>query len=114
MESITTHQGSCRENDPMPRCFGQTIQERFEVFHKDHPEVYSYLLGLCLELRGKGFKRYGIRSLWERVRWHFQVEKNLGADFKLNDHFHSRYARRIVEQHPELDGFFELRELRAA
>jgi hypothetical protein len=114
MESTTNHQGSCHENDPMPPGFGQTIQERFEAFHKGHPEVYSYLLGLCFELRGKGFERYGIRSLWERVRWHFQVEKDLGADFKLNDHFHSRYARRIVENHPELDGFFELRELRAA
>jgi len=98
----------------MPLSFRQTIQERFEEFHNAHPEVYAYLLTLCLELRGKGFRRYGIRSLWERVRWHFQVEKDLGADFKLNDHFHSRYARRIVQNHPELNGFFELRELRAA
>jgi hypothetical protein len=98
----------------MPLLLRQTIQERFEEFHETHPEVYAYLLALCLELRGKGFKRYGIRSLWERVRWHFQVEKELGADFKLNDHFHSRYARKIVQNHPELHGFFELRELRAA
>jgi hypothetical protein len=98
----------------MPLHLRQTIQERFEEFHETHPEVYAYLLALCLELRRKGFKRYGIRSLWERVRWHFQVEKELGADFKLNDHFHSRYARKIVQNHPELDGFFELRELRAA
>ena len=52
----------------------------------------------------------------EHVRlggWHFQVEKDLGADFKLNDHFHSRYARTIMKQYPELEGFFELRELRA-
>ena len=101
-------------SDQMSLFFKQTIQERFEEFHKAHPEVYAYLLALCIELRGKGFKRYGIRSLWERVRWHFQVEKELGADFKLNDHFHSRYARKIVQNHPELDGFFELRELRAA
>jgi len=94
--------------------FDQSIQERFEVFHAAHPEVYDYLLTLCFDLRRRGFRRYGIRSLWERARWHFQVERDLGEDFKLNDHLHSRYARRLMAEHPELDGFFELRELKAS
>jgi hypothetical protein len=93
--------------------FDETIQERFEAFHKAHPEVYAYLLALCFELRGKGREHYGIKSLWERVRWHFQVEKQLGEEFKLNNNFHSRYVRLILRDYPELDGFFELRVLKA-
>lgn len=91
----------------------RTIQERFEDFHGRHPEVYAYLVALCFELQRRGFRHYGVRSLWERARWHFQVEKDLGEEFKLNDHYHSRYARLIMSKHPELNGFFELRELRS-
>ena len=36
------------------------------------------------------------------------------GDYKLNDHYRSRYVRLIIEKHPELEGFFELRELKAA
>jgi hypothetical protein len=92
--------------------FDATIQERFETFHKQHPEVYGYLLALCFDLLHKGRKRYGIRPLCERVRWHFQVEQDLGDEFKLNDHYLSRYARLIVHEHPEFDGFFEVREIK--
>ncbi len=38
----------------------------------------------------------------------------MGEDFKINDHYLSRYARKLMEEHPELDGLFELRELKAA
>jgi hypothetical protein len=89
-----------------------TIQERFERFHQRHPEVFAYLVALCYELRRRGFQHYGIRPLWERARWHFQVEKEQGADFKLNDNYCSRYARFLMKQFPDLNGFFELRELK--
>lgn len=90
-----------------------TIQERFEDFHKRHPEVYAYLVALCFELRRRGFHHYGMRAIYERARWHFQVEKDLGEEFKLNDHYHSRYARLIMANYPEeLGDFFELRELK--
>jgi hypothetical protein len=90
-----------------------SIQERFESFDAAHPEVYGYLLSLCFDLRRRGWQHYGIKSLWERTRWHFQVEKDLGEEFKLNNNYHSRYARKIIAQYPEFEGFFELRELRA-
>jgi hypothetical protein len=94
--------------------FDRTIQEAFDRFHGDHPEVETYLIALAYELRGKGYRRYGISALWERLRWHFQIEVGLGEDFKLNNNFRSRYARKIMQERPDLDGFFEIRELRAA
>jgi len=92
---------------------GASIQERWEEYDATHPEVYQYLVFLTFEAYRKGFRHYGVRAMWERMRWHFQVEKDLGEDFKLNDHFPSRYARKIMAEYPELDGFFELRTLRA-
>ena len=81
----------------------------WEKFHQDHVEVYHKLVDLCRECTQRGLKRYGIRALWERMRWHFQVEKG-DEEFKLNDHFPPYYARFIMERHPEFRGFFETRD----
>ena len=90
-----------------------SIQEAFEQFDRDHPEVYRYLVRLAFELLGKGWAHYGIGALWERMRWHFRVEQD-DEDFKLNNNYRSRYARKMMAEYKELAGFFELRELKAA
>ena len=88
-----------------------TIQEAFEAFHQEHPEVLLYLVNYSFELLRKGFAYYGIKSIYERVRWHIQVEKG-DREFKLPNNFHSRYARLIMRLYPELEGFFKLCSLR--
>jgi hypothetical protein len=93
-------------------CFDDTIQVRFQVYHEAHPEVYEYLLQLAQDMQSRGFRHYGMKALFEKVRWHFQVEKGL-EDFKLNNNYHSRYARLMMAREPDLEGFFELRELKA-
>jgi hypothetical protein len=90
----------------------QTIQERFEEFNAAHPEIFAYLVALSFELYFKGRARYGIKSLYERARWHFVVEKDADEDFKLPNNYHSRYALLIMQKHPELEGLFELCALR--
>lgn len=93
--------------------FKPSIQERFEDYHAEHPEVYGYLVAFARELRGKGFSHYSIKTLWERLRWHFHVDRDEG-DYKLNNNYHSRYARKLMADYPEeFSGFFELRELKS-
>ena len=93
----------------------RNIQQRFLDFHEAHPEVLEYLLRLVAQVKAAGFDKYAIRPLWERARWHFYFERRLPREeFKMNDHYHSRYARLIMKEHQELDGFFETRELRAS
>jgi hypothetical protein len=92
--------------------FSATIQDRFEEFHKANPRIYDLLVRFALEVKGKGWKRYSIDAIYQRVRWHVNIETS-DTDFKINDHFRSRYARLIMSRVPELDGFFEVRELKA-
>ncbi len=91
----------------------RTIQERFEEYDRLHPEVFAYMLTVALRVKTKGFRKFSIRTIWEQMRWYFQIEKDEGAEFKLNDHFHSRYARKLMAEYPEFEGFFEIRELRS-
>ena len=89
--------------------FAPSIQERFEAFHAAHPEVYAELVRLAREARG--CRRLGVRALWERMRWSLMIERE--GEYKLNDHFPSRYARLLAKEYPELGEMFEMRELRA-
>ncbi len=61
---------------------------------------------------GNGVRQYGIKGLTELLRWQFAIQTK-GDSFRLCNSYSSRYARLLVEKNPELDGFFELRTLRA-
>lgn len=83
-------------------------EQRFEAFHKQNPHVYDIIVQIALDLRGRGFQRGGIRMIYERIRWLYAIQTQ-GDAYKLNDHYHSYYARLVMATVPELDGFFETR-----
>lgn len=92
-----------------------TIAERFATFHALHPWVYDALVRLARDLRARGRDRVGVGMLWEVLRWSYWMETDdPTSDFKLNDHYRSRYARLIMEREADLAGIFETRNLRAA
>jgi hypothetical protein len=93
---------------------GKTIRQQFEEFHEANPHVYELLAHFSRQLKATGRSRGGIRMVWERMRWELTIQTNRSPDgFKLNDHLTSRYARLLMEQEPDLAGFFETRHLRA-
>jgi hypothetical protein len=52
--------------------------------------------------------------LFEVMRWNwFMTTTDPDSDFKLNNNYRSRYARKLMDEYPELDGIFEVRELKA-
>jgi hypothetical protein len=85
---------------------------RFAAFHAENPQVYSELLRLAREARALGAQRIGIKMLWEVMRWNLTVRiQRADGEFKLNNNYHSRYAR-MLQREPDLAGCFELRELK--
>ena len=93
--------------------FDGGLMEAFEAFHAAHPAVYDGLAQLARELKAKGRSRYGIKSLFEVLRWHRAIA-GLDGFPKLNNNLTAYYARRLMENEADLAGFFETRELRAA
>ena len=92
----------------------KTIQERFEQFHAENPDVYHRLVDLAYQAKAHGARRIGISLLFERLRWEIGIETRSWDGFRLNNNLRSRYARLIEAEHPKLRGLFETRELRAA
>ena len=90
----------------------KTIEAAFLRFHHDNPHVYHELVRLARDWEHRGHPRCGIKMLFEVLRW--QAGMRTGGDtFKLNNNYHSYYARLIMLQEPDLDGLFVLRELHA-
>jgi hypothetical protein len=89
-----------------------SIQAAFETFDRDHPEVYRLFVQLANQMRDAGRKRYSADAILHRIRWHFDVNTHRRGGFKINDHFSSRYARKLIAQDPTFDGFFTLKELK--
>ena len=91
---------------------GETIEERFTRFHEANPHVYKALRDMALSLKRRGIQHYGIAALFEVLRFSSMMQ-TAGDGFKLNNDYRALYARRLMEEEPELAGFFELRQRRA-
>lgn len=87
-------------------------QKRFLKYHEDNPHIYEALRDSALRLRRAGWRQYGMKGVFEHLRFRSDVSAVASA-WKLNNDFTSRYARLLMEQEPELDGFFKLRRLQS-
>lgn len=89
-----------------------SIQTRFETFHRRNPAVYDGLVRLA---RKAGRSRLGMKQLFEVLRWEWMLDglPDEHEHFKLNNNYTSRYARLIMENELDLAGVFETRKLKA-
>lgn len=86
----------------------QTIEERFAAFHGRNPQVYGALRQMALEAKRRGNRQWGMKGLFEVLRWQHAMATE-GDPFRLNNNYTALYARLLMDQEPELTGFFELR-----
>lgn len=59
-----------------------------------------------------GQKHYGIAALFESIRYDWTLGRLGNEEFRLNNNWRSHLARRVMQRHQDLEGFFELRGLR--
>lgn len=86
-----------------------TPREQFESFDQSNPQVYSKIVEIASFMKQNAKKdKYGIGAIWERLRWISDFETD-GDQFKLNNNFRAFYARKLMSEHPEFLGFFEIR-----
>jgi hypothetical protein len=97
-------------NDPAPL---DAITLDFWAFHTAHPEVYEELCHMALRLRRQGRKHYGIKALYEVVRFHRALSARSEADWQLNNNYSALYSRLLMQNEPALRDFFRTRRRRA-
>jgi len=90
-----------------------THRDKWLAFHRANPEVYTGLVSLARRMHERGLKHYGMKSLFEVMRFH-RAMKATDEPFKLNNNYTAFYARLIMLRCPDLDGFFEVRIQKSA
>ena len=91
--------------------YSTSIQSRFERFDRENPQVYAKFKEYAGRLLCTGRHRFGAKLIIERIRWDYAIETN-ARDFKINNDFPSRYARKLIAEKSEFQGKFELRRIR--
>lgn len=91
-----------------------SLQDRFERFHSDNPQVYEALIHEGRELLARGHRKFNISLIYERVRWHVYMRTfDDQLDYKLPNNHRAYYARLIMRQEPDFEGVFNTAELRS-
>lgn len=85
-------------------------EEAFEEFDRLNPRVRDLFDRFTMEAISSGRPHYSADAIWQRLRWHVEIETKGRDDFKLNNNYRTYYGRRFMREHPEHDGFFETRE----
>jgi len=91
---------------------GATPVENFVHFHRTNPQVYRAFVTLALDHKSKGMPQWSAKSIFEILRW--SSMQTSGEAWKLNNDYHSHYARKAMREIPALDGFFRTREMKVA
>lgn len=90
-------------------------EERFQAFLRANPGVYDEFKRRALALHRRGWRHFGAKALIEAMRYDSAINAATADEpWKLNNSHVSRLVRLLIEEHPELRGFFETRELRSA
>ena len=87
------------------------LQAGWSSVKQKHPRLLPHLARLALELKHRGHPRYSMDGLFHILRWETgQTTGDLGL--KINNNYTAFAARDLMEQYPELEGFFQLRQQR--
>ncbi len=91
--------------------FGCTLQQQFDVWvHTPQGRaVADRFIRLAYGLHKRGL-RMGAKAIWERLRWSYEVRRQPGECFALNNNYTAYMARFAMQREPSLAGFFDLRE----
>ena len=93
--------------------YGEALGDKFDRYHRANPRVFELFLRFTLDLKARGRQHYSAQAVFERIRWHMDVETRDREGFKLNNSMTSRYTRLLETLFPEHKGFYRKRELRS-
>lgn len=92
--------------------FDSKLQQKFEKYHKENPQVLEALIRMTDQAIAKGHNRLGMDLLFNVLRWESMIATT-GDDYKINNSYSSRYVRLIEQIRPDLIGVFEKRQLKS-
>jgi hypothetical protein len=82
----------------------------FWRFHRDNPQVLRDLIRMAEQLRAAGQRHWGMKSLFEVMRWQVALKTQSSDGFRLNNNYTAMYSRLIEKTDPRFVSFFVERQ----
>ena len=88
------------------------LQREFNEFDKANPNVWKLFKRFAFQALQRGYTRFSVSSIYERIRWEVKMTTLSNDDFKINNNHRAYYARKWNAKYPHLAKFFEIRTVR--
>jgi hypothetical protein len=85
------------------------LQAAFDIFDAANPRFWILFESFTQAVIDRGFTKFSVANIYERVRWEVQIATDSDDGFKLNNNHRAYYARKWLKLHPEYPKFFEIR-----
>ena len=86
-------------------------EKNFLEFHQANPHVYELFKKYVNAAAKSGRSNYSAYAIFERIRWHQDIETRDDLGFKLNNNHRPYYARLFQAHYPKKATFFRTRQL---
>jgi len=90
----------------------KSLKQAWWEWHNKNPQVWELFQKFTFQVIDAKFKHYSVNAIFERIRWHTDIETR-GDSFKISNNHRAYYARYFHHCYPEHDGFFRTSELRS-
>jgi hypothetical protein len=74
-----------------------------------NPQLMPALAQLCHQAVSRGFRHWSADALFHVLRWETGISTD-DCGLKINNNYTALAARDLMEEYPEFDGLFQLRE----
>ena len=86
---------------------GERFRREADEWIEKNPESLVYMTEQALLSASIG-RRFGMKALVEHVRWHLSTTRT-DKEYKLNSNWPAAFARRLIEEHPEIAPYISTR-----
>jgi len=83
----------------------------FRTYDLENPLIWAAFKKYSFEAKEKGFDNYSANGIFEIIRWNTTLVQR--DKYKVNNNYRPDYARKMMTQFPEFEGFFRTRVLKA-
>ena len=88
------------------------LERRFNRFDEDNPHVWDLFVKYTNDVIQAGKKNYSQKAIFERIRWHTDIETQSDVKFKLSNNHTAYYARKFMDAFPDKEGFFRTKKVK--
>tara|TARA_R110002020_G_scaffold148076_2_gene323897 strand:- start:32 stop:304 length:273 start_codon:yes stop_codon:yes gene_type:complete len=85
----------------------------FKNYDAANPQIWAEFKKFCFLAKERGYTHWSAKGVFEVIRWNTPASDTT-TPFKVCNNFTPDYARKMMKEYPEFEGFFRIKQLKAS